>query len=184
MEFDVSYVCAALIILLIFALIWAFSMWKKLTNAEERTESVAWTVCESDHVRGNMPLWAHFNYIQNHIHIREKYRICEREWPDVKRIIKQYQDDLIQLYFTGRVSIPINSKYGLQGKDYFAFMLYVYLCEHQVREHNLVFHKMNYITYMYCKSHPGLQKSVPGWNESVLQELLDNDLASAASNPG
>ncbi len=37
----------------------------------------------------------------------------------------------------------------------------------------LVFHKMHYITYMYCLSNEVLKDFVPEWNEENLKEILD-----------
>lgn len=36
-----------------------------------------------------------------------------------------------------------------------------------------VFHKMHYITYMYCRSNEILKPFVPEWNEKNLKEILD-----------
>lgn len=36
-----------------------------------------------------------------------------------------------------------------------------------------VFHKMHYITYMYCRKSEKLQTFVPAWNEKNLKEILD-----------
>ncbi len=37
----------------------------------------------------------------------------------------------------------------------------------------IVFHKMHYITYMYCKGDERLKGFVPAWNEENLKEILD-----------
>lgn len=37
----------------------------------------------------------------------------------------------------------------------------------------IVFHKMHYITYMYCKEDKRLKAFVPVWNEENLKEILD-----------
>ena len=37
----------------------------------------------------------------------------------------------------------------------------------------MVFHKMHYITYMYCRGNDILKDFVPGWNEKNLREILD-----------
>lgn len=36
-----------------------------------------------------------------------------------------------------------------------------------------VFHKMHYITYMYCRKNDKLQAFVPEWNEKNLKDILD-----------
>lgn len=40
-------------------------------------------------------------------------------------------------------------------------------------EFAMVFHKMHYITYMYCKGNEILKAFVPEWNEKNLKEILD-----------
>lgn len=37
----------------------------------------------------------------------------------------------------------------------------------------IVFHKMHYITYMYCRGNDILKDFVPAWNENNLREILD-----------
>ena len=37
----------------------------------------------------------------------------------------------------------------------------------------IVFHKMHYITYMYCRGNDILKTYVPSWNEENLKEILD-----------
>jgi hypothetical protein len=37
----------------------------------------------------------------------------------------------------------------------------------------IVFHKMHYITYMYCRRNDILRSLVPEWNEKNLKEILD-----------
>lgn len=37
----------------------------------------------------------------------------------------------------------------------------------------VVFHKMHYITYMYCRGNDILRNFVPEWNEKNLKEILD-----------
>ena len=177
---------SALILLFICVLIWAFATWRKLKNTESLKELVTWSVFESDGARWNIPLWAHLKNAQIH-NVSEQYRITgDEEWETVKAIIERYQKELTQSYFDGRLWRP-KSKYKIDGKDYYIFMLYVYLCENanygqntvfnlqnnEIGNRNLVFHKMRYITYMYCKNNLALQKNVPSWNEGVLKEILD-----------
>ena len=167
---------SAFVLLFIYGSIWAFTTWRKLRTMEKLKEWVAWSVCESDGIRWNLPLWVQLKDAQIHSHIQDKYRITgEEEWESVKEIIKRYQKDLTQSYFNGRLW-ELKSIYTISGKDYFIYMLYVYLCEHEVSDRNIVLHKMHYITYMYCKESPALQKNVPAWNEKRLKEILDDDL--------
>jgi hypothetical protein len=174
---------SALVFLFICVSVWAFTTWRKLKNTESLKQLVTWSVCESDDIRYNIPLWAHLKNAQIHTHIRDAYRISgDEEWEAAKGIIERYQNNLTKSYFNGILWVP-KSKYMIQGEDFFIFMLYVYLCENQIYGHNVVFHKMHYITYMYCKAHPALQKSVPSWNEGRLNDLLDEDLGKKQMEP-
>ena len=167
---------SAFIFLFICVSIWAFTTWRKLKSAENLKEWVAWSVNESDDIRWNIPLWAHLKNAQLHSNISEKYRIVgDEEWQTAKDIISRYQSELTRSYFNEKLW-ALKSIYTISGEDYFLFMLYVYLCEHEVYGHNIVFHKMYYITYMYCKESLALQKNVPSWNENRLKEILDEDM--------
>ena len=181
---------SAFVFLFICVSIWAFTTWRKLRSMEKLKEWVAWSVHEDDFIRYNIPLWAHFKNAQLKDYIQDKYRIVgENEWETVKEIIERYQKELMQSYFDGRLW-ALKSIYRIDGKDYFIFMLYVYLCENvnygqntvfrlrsnNIDNRNIVFHKMRYIAYMYCKSNLALQNNVPEWNESVLKEMLDENL--------
>lgn len=181
---------AALVLLFICVSVWAFTTWRKLNNTERLKELVTWSVFESDGARGNMPLWAHLKNAQVY-NVSDQYRINgDEEWATVKEVIERYQKELTQSYFDGRLWNP-KSVYGIDGKDYFLYMLYVYLCENanygqntvfslrsnEIGNRSIVFHKMRYITYMYCKGNLALQNNVPAWNESVLKAILDDDIA-------
>lgn len=168
---------SAFIFVFILVSVWAFTTWRKLKNMESLKEWVAWSICESDGIRWNIPLWAHLKNAQLHSNVSEQYRIAgDEEWEYVKEVIVRYQKNLAKSYFNGQLW-SLKSIYGITGKDYFIFMLYVYLCENETSGHNVVSHKMHYITYMYCKENLALQKNVPAWNESRLKEILDDDLA-------
>lgn len=169
---------SAFVFLFICILIWTFATWRKLKNMENLKEWVTWSVHESDGARWNIPLWAHLKNAQLHSNVSEQYRIAgDEEWQTAKDIIEIYQKNLTKSYFENRLW-ALKSIYGISGKDYFMFMLYVYLCEHEVSGHNVVLHKMHYITYMYCKESLILQKNVPAWNESRLKEIVDSDLSN------
>ena len=187
---------SALILLFIWVSIWAFTTWRKLRNMENLKEWVAWSVRKDDHIRYNIPLWAHLKNAQLHSNVSDQYRITgEGEWEEAKEIIAKYQKELVNSYFEDRLW-AMKSIYEIQSKDYFIYMLYVYLCENEnygycqnsvfrfrdlrnkVDHRNIVFHKMRYITYMYCKENPTLQKNVPDWNEDRLKEILDNDISN------
>ena len=167
---------SALIFLFVCVSVWAFATWQKLKNAENLKEWVTWSVLESDDARWNIPLWEHLKNAQLHSNVSEQYRITgDEEWQTAKDIISRYKKNLTQSYFNGQVW-TLKSIYTISGKDYFIYMLYVYLCEHEMSGNNVVFHKMHYITYMYCKKNLALQKNITAWNESRLKESIDEDM--------
>lgn len=180
---------SAFILLFIYMSIWAFTTWRKLKNMERLNEQVAWSICESDGVRWNIPLWAHLKNAQLHSNVSEQYRISEDEdWQNAKEIIERFQKELTQSYFNGKLW-ALKSIYNISGKDYFLYILYVYLCDHDNgyfknlvfnlknrEDRNVVFYKMYYITYMYCKNSLALQRNVPAWIEDYLKEKLDKEI--------
>jgi hypothetical protein len=165
--------------------IWAFAIWRKYTDTKKLKEWVSWSVCESDGARWNIPLWAHIKDAQLHTNISDKYRISgEEEWEAAKEVIEKYRKSLLQSYHSNQLwALKNTGVWAINGKDYFIFMLYVYLCEHDRYAKEIVALKMQYITYMYCKGHPGLQKRVPAWNEGRLTEILDSHLPKAQPEP-
>ena len=186
---------SAFIFIFICVSIWAFTTWRKLKNMENLKELVGWSVHEDNSLRYNIPLWVHFRDAQLKECIQDKYQITgEEEWEEVKDIIAKYQKELTNSYFEDRLW-AMKSIYEIRSKDYFIYMLYVYLCEdvnyaywqnsvfrfrnvrNRVERKNIVFHKMRYITYMYCKENLALQKNVPSWNEGVLKGILDEDFS-------
>lgn len=189
---------SAFIFVFILVSIWAFTTWRKLKNAENIKDWVGWSVCESNAVRGYLHLWEHLKNAQLHSNVSEQYRISgDEEWQAVKDALKRYQKELTQSYFDGRLW-PLGNRYDISEKDYFIYMFYVYLCENEnygygqhtvfrlyhneVDHRNIVFNKMRYITYMYCKGNLTLQKNVPSWNEGVLKRALDEELSKSESN--
>lgn len=171
-------IISTLIFLLVCVTLLAVTTWRKCKNTEILKEWVAWSVCENDGVRYNKPLCEHLKSAQHRINIAEQYRIKgDAEWEIANKIIDQYKKSLVESYFNDQLWV-LKGKiiYSINSMDYFIFMLYVYLCEHDRYEKNIVFHKMQYLTYMYCKSSFALQKSIPIWNESRLKEVLDADM--------
>ena len=132
---------SAFIFLFICVLAWAFTTWRKLKNMENLKEWAAWSICSSDGIRWNIPLWVHLKNAQIH-NVSDQYRITgDQEWEYAKEIIERYQENLTKSYFNGQLW-ALNSIYGISGKDYFIFMLYAYLCEHEMSSHNVVYYKI------------------------------------------
>ena len=176
---------AMLLIIFIFVAIIAFGKWHELTQDRKLRELVAWSVSTDNHNRCNLPLYAFIGNAQIKLSLPQKYRISgdvERDYTN--EIITEYQKDLIQSYLKGHLKL-IRSKYEVRGEDYFMFALYAFLSnrqgDYEFLGHNMrkatdltvVFHKMHYITYMYCRENKILKSLVPERNEKNLKEILD-----------
>ena len=51
----------------------------------------------------------------------------------------------------------------------------LYDATYSLTEFAIVFHKMHYITYMYCRGNEALKEFVPEWNEENLKKVLDTN---------
>lgn len=49
----------------------------------------------------------------------------------------------------------------------------LYDATYELSDFAFVFHKMHYITYLYCKNSNILKNMVPDWNEANIKEILD-----------
>jgi hypothetical protein len=168
----------------VFVAIIAFGKWHKYEKEQRLRELISWSA-----IGDYCPAFNRYSYVvgpliavlnaQHNDAIDKKYRITEEEKQYAKKIIEEYQIDIMRSYFEGN-RIVIKSKYAVPEKTYFMFALYVFLCDHQseysIRDSAAVFHKMHYITYMYCKSSNILRDHVPNWNERNLKEILDTIL--------
>ena len=111
--------------------VWAFTTWRKLKKMESLKECVRWSAHEDNSLRYNIPLWVHFMDVQFKGCIQDKYRITsDEEWEEVKEIIAKYQKELVNSYFDGRLWL-LGNRDDIKEKDYFIYMLYVYLCENE-----------------------------------------------------
>ena len=112
--------------------------------------------------------------------IEEQYRLSyEKDYEIVVKIVKDFQLDFMRSFFHGR-RLVVKSKYSIYPNVYFILALYIFLCDHQYdyseTDKKLVYRKVNYITYMYCKNNKALQNYVPSWNERCLRESIDEVL--------
>ena len=162
----------------------SFGKWHKYSQEQQLRELISWSaIGDYSPVMGRYsyvsePVFTVFNAQYNEA-IDQKYRIAEEDRKYVIEIIEEYQKDIMRSYFMGQ-RIVIKGKYEVQKETYFMFALYAFLCDHQseysTRDSAVVFHKMHYITYMYCKSSNILRDHVPNWNERNLKEILDTIL--------
>ena len=160
----------------------AFSKWRDLSKERKLRELVSWSA-----IGDYCPVLGRHSYVRALLiavlnaqfddAIDKKYRITEEaEKQHVIKIIEDYQKDIMRSYFKGHITI-IKSKYAIDGEVYFMFMLYAFLSDHQndydLTDFDIVFHKMHYITYKYCRRNEILRPFVPAWNEKNLKEILD-----------
>ena len=181
---------AMLLTIFILATIVAFSKWHELSKERTLRNLVSWSA-----IGDYCPTIGRYSYVHELLYavlnaqyddaIDKKYRITEEEKNYVIEIIEEYQKDIMRSYFKGQ-SIVIKSKYAVCGEDYFMLALYVFLSDHQsdykflgremseAHSFATVYHKMHYISYMYCKTNEILKDFIPEWNEKVLKEIIDN----------
>ena len=163
----------------------AFGKWYKYKKEKELLDLISWSAI-GDYCRAmgrtsyvREPTVAVFN-AQFDANIETKYRLSyEADYTVVIELIKDFQLDLMRSYFK-RNRVIVKSKYAVSAMDYFMFALYVFLCDYQseyvLSDSAVVFCKMNYITYLYCKRSKILKSYVPDWNERNLREALDEVL--------
>lgn len=183
MEEPIAYriLMYSLSIFILVALV-AFSKWRDLSQERKLRELVSWSA-----IGDYSPVLGRHSYVRELLiavlnaqfddAIDKKYRITEAaEKQYVIKIIEDYQKDIMRSYFKGQLTI-IKSKYVVDSKDYFMLMLYAFLSDHQCDYDStdlaVVFHKLHYITYKYCKRNEILRSFVPEWNEKNLKEILD-----------
>lgn len=177
---------SSILILFFFVSCIAFWNWHKYSKEQQLRELISWSaIGDYSPVMGcysyvREPVLAVFN-AQYDKSIDPKYRMSfEEDQKCVTEIIEAFQQDIMRSYFRGQ-RIVIKSKYAVREETYFIFALYVFLCEHQSEyfetDKKIVYRKLNYITYMYCKNNKALQNYVPSWNERCLKESIDEVLA-------
>jgi hypothetical protein len=160
----------------------AFIKWYEYAKEKQLRDLVKWSA-----IGDYSPALGRYGYVRELLivvlnaqfddAIDKKYRITEEsEKQYVIKIIEDYQKDIMHAYFKGQLTM-IKSKYVIDRKDYFMFMLYAFLSDHQcdydLTDFTVVFHKMHYITYMYCRRNEILRSLVPEWKEKNLKEILD-----------
>lgn len=119
----------------IFVAIVAFGKWRELSQERKLRNLVSWCVVKENYGEllihaHDLPLWAYLKNAQIK-HLSQEYHISgDDEWKSAKVILDEYQKDLTQSYFKGKL-IVIKSKYVISGECYFMASLYAFLSEHQ-----------------------------------------------------
>ena len=107
---------------------------KGTDNAREKKlkEVVAWCATDNSNIfRCNLHLWEYISNAQIELNLLPEYRIStDEEWILAKDIIKGFQKDVTQKYFSNQLSIP-TSKYVISEETYFMYLLQTYLKQHQ-----------------------------------------------------
>lgn len=107
---------------------------KGTDNAREKKlkEVVAWCATDNSNIfRCNLHLWEYISKAQIKLNLLPEYRIStDEEWIFSKDIIKGFQKDVTQKYFSNQLSIP-TSKYVISEETYFMYLLQTYLKQHQ-----------------------------------------------------
>lgn len=135
--------------------------------------------------------------------IPAQYKIVEDEdFKLVREIVEEYQDYITKLYFRDKLNL-FKSKYVVSETDYFMTMFHDFLSENSAKseflghdmyseridfksyegagysakyamsDFGILFYKLYYITYMYCKESLVLQNRVAGWAEKNIKDVLD-----------
>lgn len=206
MESPLVYILSMLFSVFVFVAIIAFEKWHKYSQEQQLRDLIAWSVSADNHSRCNLSLSEYIGNAQIKLSLPQECRISGSvEMDYMKEILTEYQKDLSQSYFKGRLRL-IKSKYVVRGETYFMFALYAFLSDHQcdyqflghdmhqetvsykrygdwggplfdatysLTDFAVVYHKMHYITYMYCRGNDILRDFVPEWNEKNLKEILD-----------
>ena len=107
---------------------------KSIENSREKKLKaiVAWCATDNSNTfRYNLHLWEYILNAQIKLNLLPEYRIStDKEWNLAKDIIKGFQRDITQKYFSNQLSIP-TSKYVIAGETYFMYLLQGYCEEHQ-----------------------------------------------------
>lgn len=107
---------------------------KGMESAKEKKlkEVVAWCATDNSNTfRCNLHLWEYISKAQIKLNLLQEYRIStDEEWNLAKEIIKGFQKDITQKFFSNQLSIPA-SKYVISEETYFMYLLQRYLEQHQ-----------------------------------------------------
>lgn len=179
-------VFAMLLIVFVFVAIIAFKKWHEASQERNLRDLVEWSISSDNHIRCNFSLSTYVYNAQIKLSLPQAYRISgDEERKILNEILEEYKKDLMQAYFAGKLGLP-KSKYVIRGQDYFMFTLYCFLSDHRsdynflgynlnkLTDFSMVFHKMHYITYMYCRGNDILKGFIPEWNEKIIKEILDS----------
>lgn len=189
---------------------------KKYNRQNRLKEFVKWCIIEDSqkdsHYKTNLPDLV--SEIQNELNISSEYRLSTTDdWDIVKKILKEFQNVIIQSYFSDTLPIPkIKSSYKIENDTCFFYLLQRYLSDHrhdklflgcnmlvttdnsnkaapldlsksnyELTDFSLIFNKLYYITYMYCKKNSILNPRGKYWNdETEIERVIKYKAVPAA----
>ena len=152
-----------------------------------------------------LELWQYIHNIQNHYHVDTKYRISSnQEWELAKAIIEKCRSDLANDFSQNRVQSTKYTS-SLTPEEYFVFSLSYFLSENKTKkellgqkmyievdrvsysawsydatysitEFGMVFHKLRYITTLYCVDHPRIKAMIGFMDPADQKETLDSGI--------
>lgn len=109
------------------------------------------------------------SYFKGHLKvIKSKYVVQGEEYFMFARyaFLSDHQCDYKFLGHDMHIDTVSFNRYGNWGGP-------LYDATYSLTDFAVVFHKMHYITYMYCRGSEILKPFVPAWNEENLKEILD-----------
>ena len=171
-----EYVNIAILLLLVVTTYQGIAVRKKLRRAEFSKDLFASLAHDGEFVIDETSLWYTIRDAQIALNINDEYRISgEEEWAAARKILKKFHEYMMKEYLKGQTWYFTQGPIGVADeKATLMFMLYVYLCDHEHEGVHIAFHKMLYISYMYCKKSPALEKRVAAWNGERLRRYLDD----------
>ena len=95
----------------------------------KRKEMIAWSILKNDNNREFSDMVDAIMYVQNKLCIPAKYQIERQERVYVVAIIDAYRDDVVQLFFSGKIAYP-KVKGGLSGIEFFMYALQAVIYGH------------------------------------------------------
>lgn len=152
-----------------------------------------------------LELWQYIHNFQNRYSVEDKYRISTKdEWDIAKSLIEKCRSDLAADFSQNRVQSTKYTA-DLTPEEYFVFSLSYFLSENQTKtvflgqimyieidrvsysawsydatysitDFGMVFHKLRYITSLYCLDHPRIKSMIGYMNPTDQKKTLDTGI--------
>lgn len=150
-----------------------------------------------------LELWQYIHNIQNRYRVEDKYKISTKEeWDIAKSLIEKCRSELASDFLQNRVQSTKYTS-ALTPEEYFIFSLSYFLSENQTKkellghkmyieidrvsysawsydatysitEFGMVFHKLRYITSLYCLDHPRIKAMIGFMDPADQKKTLDS----------